>query len=80
MLSSERYSTMVAVLSCPVVSNDSFFQIADGSTCFDRVLFYGNEATLTIFDVLLFSLTSTYCQDYLAAALTTFLIAKVICR
>lgn len=55
----------------------ALFSISDGTTSFDRVLFYGNEVTLVIFDVLLFSLTSIYCEDYLAAALTTLLIAKV---
>merc|ERR1712071_131248 len=50
----------------------------DGNTCFDRVLFYGNELTLVIFDILLFSLTSIYCKDYLVAALITYLIAKII--
>ena len=49
----------------------------DAGSCFDRILFYGNEVTLVMFDLLAFSLVSVYCHDYLVAALVTFLIAKV---
>ena len=50
---------------------------SDGSLAFDSVLFYGNETTLITFDVLLFTLVDIYCQSYLAAGITTFLIYKV---
>lgn len=51
--------------------------IADGKNCFDSVLFYGNETTLVVFELLLFSLVDIYCHNYLTAGLTVFIIFKV---
>lgn len=51
--------------------------VLDGRNCFDSVLFYGNEAKLVLFDVLLFSLVDAYVHNYLTASLITYIFCKV---
>lgn len=53
------------------------FDLIDGRNCFDSVLFYGNEAKLVLFDVLLFSLVDAYVHNYLTASLITYIFCKV---
>ncbi|RXN00143.1 Meckelin [Acipenser ruthenus] len=49
----------------------------DNSNSFSDVLYYGNEATLLIFDTLFFCIVDTGTQDFVLAAVLTYVQQKV---
>lgn len=53
-----------------------FFLIDDGHS-FSSVLYYGNEATLLIYDLLFFCVVDLACQDFILAAFLTYLQQEV---
>ncbi|KAK7873573.1 hypothetical protein R5R35_009277 [Gryllus longicercus] len=50
----------------------------DNGHSFDKILFYGNEFTLTTFDLMLFSFIEILTQDYLLAAILTGAISQIL--
>jgi hypothetical protein len=50
---------------------------SDRGHSFDALLLYGHEFSLTIFDLMVFSFVDLFTEDFLAAAITTFFVAKV---
>lgn len=53
------------------------FHSLDMRNSFDAMLFYGNEASLVLFEALLFCLVDIYCHNYLTAGITTYILSKV---
>jgi len=53
------------------------FHPTDDGHSFDRVLFYGNEMTLIIFDMLAFCVSDLIFQNYVVAGIITYLLAEV---
>ena len=51
---------------------------ADNGHSFDSVMLYGHEFSLTIFEVLVFCFADLFCQDFLIAALITYIVTKII--
>ncbi|KAG8176834.1 hypothetical protein JTE90_001973 [Oedothorax gibbosus] len=64
-------------VECYEVADRGYFYNDDGRS-FSSVLFYGNEAVLLLFDVLLFSVINIASADYVLATILTFVIAKAI--
>lgn len=53
----------------------------DESGCsFCNVLFYGNEATLLIFEILLFTITDYIAQDFIIAAIVSYIILMILAK
>ncbi|XP_019391529.1 PREDICTED: meckelin-like isoform X1 [Crocodylus porosus] len=50
----------------------------DDRALFSRTLFYNNELALLLFDTLLFSVVDLGAQDFVLAAISTFLVQKVV--
>ncbi|XP_050779185.1 meckelin-like isoform X7 [Gopherus flavomarginatus] len=50
----------------------------DASALFSRTLFYNNELALLVFDTLLFSVVDLGTQDFLLAAIITFVVQKLV--
>ncbi|XP_030437699.1 meckelin-like isoform X5 [Gopherus evgoodei] len=50
----------------------------DASALFSRTLFYNNELALLVFDNLLFSVVDLGTQDFLLAAIITFIVQKLV--
>ena len=55
----------------------TFHYLLDRGHSFDALLLYGHEFSLSIFDVMVFSFVDLLTHDFLAAAITTFFVAKV---
>jgi len=53
-----------------------FYQ--DSGHSFDAVLLYGHEFSLTIFEILVFSLVDLFAVDFLLAAIVTYLVSKAV--
>lgn len=53
-----------------------FFYIDEGYS-FSSVLYYGNEATLLIYDLLFFCVVDLACQNFILAAFLTYLQQEV---
>ncbi|XP_064640211.1 meckelin-like isoform X2 [Lineus longissimus] len=51
----------------------------DNGHSFDAILFYGNEPTLLVFDILLFCIVDLIAMDYILAAIITFLFDEILC-
>lgn len=51
--------------------------LLDNGHSFDAILFYGNEPTLLVFDILLFCIVDLIAMDYILAAIITFLFDEV---
>ena len=51
--------------------------LPDSGHSFDAVLFFGHETTLTIFEVLFFSVVDLIAQDFVLAAVLTFILMEV---
>ena len=51
--------------------------ITDDGHSFDQVLFYGNELTLLLFDVLTFCISDYIFTNYIVAGVITYLISEV---
>ena len=51
--------------------------ITDDGHSFDQVLFYGNELTLLLFDVLTFCITDYIFTNYIVAGVITYLMSEV---
>lgn len=54
-----------------------FFKKIDEGYSFSSVLYYGNEATLLIFDLLFFCVVDLACQNFVLAAFLTYLQQEV---
>lgn len=50
----------------------------DPSALFSRTLFYNNELALLLFDTLLFSVVDLGTQDFVLAAIVTFVVQKLV--
>ena len=50
----------------------------DDGRSFNSVLFYGNEWTLLLFDILFFALVDFIATDYVLAAVLTYIASKII--
>ncbi|CAM5151371.1 unnamed protein product [Eretmochelys imbricata] len=50
----------------------------DASALFSRTLFYNNELALLLFDTLLFSVVDLGTQDFMLAAIITFVVQKLV--
>lgn len=64
-------------IECYEVADRGYFYNDNGHS-FDSVLLFGNESTLLIFDVLLFSVIDIATSDYILAAVLTFFIGKAV--
>ncbi|XP_052232195.1 meckelin-like isoform X2 [Dreissena polymorpha] len=51
----------------------------DDGHSFDRVLFYGNEFTLIIFDMLTFCVADLIFQNYIVAGVITYILCEIVC-
>ena len=49
----------------------------DDGHSFDQVLFFGHETTLTIFEILLFTVIDILSQNFILAAVITFVFMEV---
>jgi hypothetical protein len=58
-------------------SNSIYTFLADDGQSVDAILFYGNEPTLLVFDILLFCIVDLIAMDYILAAIITFLFDEV---
>ena len=54
-----------------------YFASDKGSFAFTSVIFYGNEWSLLLFDVLLFAIVDLIAQNYVMAAIITYIIGWV---
>ena len=45
--------------------------------CYDAVLLYGHEFSLTIFDMMVFLFVDLFAEDYLLAGIVTFVVGEV---
>ena len=59
--------------------NCLFFLIDEGYS-FSSVLYYGNEATLLIYDLMFFCVVDLACQNFILAAFLTYLQQEVNLR
>ncbi|ESO89760.1 hypothetical protein LOTGIDRAFT_192673 [Lottia gigantea] len=50
----------------------------DNGHSFDQVLFYGNELTLILFDILMFCMVDYAAQDFVLAGVLTYLVSELI--
>ena len=50
---------------------------ADDGHSFDQVLFYGNEMTLLLFDMLTFCIVDYIFMNYVVAGVITYLLSEV---
>ncbi|XP_023223368.1 meckelin-like [Centruroides sculpturatus] len=50
----------------------------DNGYSFDNILFRGQEVTIVIFEVMLFTIVDMVAEDYVYSAIVTFIIAKII--
>lgn len=55
---------------------NSFLSVDEGHS-FNDVLYYGNETTLLIFDILFFSIVDLASQNFVLAAILTYLQQEV---
>ena len=60
------------------VAGDKAVFYTDNGHSFDSVLLYGNEFSLTIFEVLVFAFTDLFASDFLISALVTYLVSKAM--
>ena len=51
---------------------------SDNGHSFDSVLLYGNEFSLIVFEVLVFSFVDLFTADYLISALITYIVTNLI--
>ena len=51
---------------------------ADTGHSFDRLLLYGHEFSLTVFEVLVMSFIDLFVQDFLAAGIITYFVSKLV--
>ena len=59
--------------------DDLLFLLADDGHSFDQVLFYGNEMTLLLFDMLTFCIADYIFMNYIVAGVITYLMSEVGC-
>jgi len=57
--------------------NHIYFASDKGSFAFTSLIFYGNEWSLLLFDILLFAIVDLIAQNYVLAAIITFIIGWV---
>ena len=58
------------------VAGDKAVFYTDNGHSFDSVLLYGNEFSLTVFEVLVFAFSDLFASDFLVLALVTYLVSK----
>lgn len=64
-----------------VVLFSCFFFFPDNGHSFDQILFYGNEMSLLLFDVLLFCMVDFIWMNYVLDGVITYIITEVcICQ
>ncbi|XP_038662201.1 meckelin-like [Scyliorhinus canicula] len=59
-------------------SDDRSFFYNDDRTLFSNVLYYGHELVLLLFDTLLFAVVDLGAQDFVLAAIITYLVQKIL--
>lgn len=59
-------------------SDDRSFFYNDERMLFSNVLYYGHELVLLLFDALLFSVVDLGTQDFVLAAIITYLLQKIL--
>ncbi|XP_067853617.1 meckelin-like [Heptranchias perlo] len=59
-------------------SEDRSFFYNDDRTLFSNALYYGHELVLLLFDILIFSVVDLGTQDFVLAAIITYLVQKIL--
>ena len=70
---------MLVYLKPRIILLNSVCSLTDDGHSFDQVLFYGNEMTLLLFDMLTFCIADYICMNYIVAGVITYLLSEVSC-